>query len=33
VLAQTDVLAHGYRAGALDALGYDEARRRRAAQG
>jgi hypothetical protein len=28
LLAQTDVLVHGYRPGALDALGYDEARRR-----
>jgi crotonobetainyl-CoA:carnitine CoA-transferase CaiB-like acyl-CoA transferase len=28
LLAQADVLVHGYRAGALDALGYDAARRR-----
>jgi crotonobetainyl-CoA:carnitine CoA-transferase CaiB-like acyl-CoA transferase len=28
LLAQADVLVHGYRPGALDALGYDEARRR-----
>jgi hypothetical protein len=28
LLAQVDVLVHGYRPGALDALGYDEARRR-----
>jgi hypothetical protein len=28
LLRQTDVLVHGYRPGALDALGYDETRRR-----
>jgi crotonobetainyl-CoA:carnitine CoA-transferase CaiB-like acyl-CoA transferase len=28
LLAEADVLVHGYRPGALDALGYDEARRR-----
>jgi crotonobetainyl-CoA:carnitine CoA-transferase CaiB-like acyl-CoA transferase len=28
LLAQANVLVHGYRPGALDALGYDEARRR-----
>jgi hypothetical protein len=28
LLAQADVLVHGYRPGALDALGYDDARRR-----
>ena len=28
LLAQADVLVHGYRPGALEALGYDEARRR-----